>query len=79
MVLVRIEQRSEVGGIAMPDIAVEGKRFVIEAAGPDVKGLEAGDEVLMLGARNVTYFEVPGSQNLIVLKQEHVVLVKEEA
>ena len=35
------------------------------------------DKVLMLGAKNATYFELPNAKDLIVIKQEHVVLVQE--
>ena len=76
-VLIRIV---EVGvteqGIAMPASAIEGKEFHVIAAGPDVKDLKPGNKVLMIGQDRVNYFKVPASKDLIVIREEHVVLVE---
>ncbi len=78
-VLVCIHNKGEVNGIAMPDVSIQGKEFLVVAKGPDVgEDLNVGDMVLMLGAKNVTYFEVPFEPKLIIIKQEFVVLVLEE-
>ena len=77
-VLVRIVQLKEVGGLAMPDIAIQGKCFVVVAVGPDVKDLEPGDRVLMIGSEGVHYYPLPSSKDLLVIKQDHVVLVYAE-
>lgn len=75
-VLVRIVDLGETeSGLAIPQMSAQGKEFVVEGVGPKVKDLVVGDKVLMLGARNVTYFEVPNDSKLIVIKEEHVVLV----
>jgi len=75
-VLIRVVKIGQTDtGIALPDLAIEGKEFVVVAAGPEVQDLMPGDKVLMIGQRNVVYFEVPGTNDLLVIKQEHVVLV----
>lgn len=67
-------------GMKMPDNAIEGKEFIVENAGPDVKDLKKGDKVLMVAQRNSQYFDVPNHPGLIILKQEHIVLkMNEEA
>ena len=76
--LVRIVDLGEVRGIAMPDTAIQGKEFVIVAVGEEVDDLEAGNKVLMMGKQAVEFFPLPNSKDLIVIKQEHVVLVQEE-
>lgn len=72
--IVRLDATDQ--GLAMPDSAIEGKTFHVVAAGADVEDLEPGDRVLMIGQRNTTYFEVPNSRDLIVIRQEYVVLVE---
>lgn len=61
--------------ISFPDNSIQGKQFVVEAIGPAVKDLSPGDVVMMLGAPNVHYYEVPNSNDLLVIKQEHIVIV----
>jgi hypothetical protein len=77
-VLVRMTQKGESGGIAIPEVSAEGKEFHVVAVGPKVdETLQVGDQVLMVGRINDTYHEVPGCRNLILVKQENVVLVLE--
>lgn len=79
MVLIRIvEIGKTTTGIQLPQYSVQGKEFIVEAIGPDVKKLNVGDKCLMLGAKNTTYFELPSSQDLIVMEEKHVCLVIEE-
>ena len=75
-VLIRIQKLPIVDGISFPDHSIEGKEFVVEALGPKVEGLAVGDKVMALGAKHVTFYEVPNSRDLIVIRQEHVVLVR---
>ena len=75
-VLIRIvELGQNPAGIAIPQISAQGKEFHVVAVGPDVEDLDVGDKVLMLGSKNTTYFELPNSKDLIVMKEENVVLV----
>lgn len=79
-VLVRISQATTTdGGIALPDVAAQGKRFHVEAVGPDVTRLAKGDRVLLYAKEGTgDYYPVPWERNLILLKQEHVgAIVKE--
>ena len=64
-------------GIAIPQISIEGKEFRVVAVGPQVEDLEPGDKVLMTGRQGIDYFPLPRSNDLFVIKQEHVVLVDE--
>lgn len=76
-VLVRMTQKGEIGGIAIPDISAEGLEFHVVAVGPKVEGLKVGDHVLMIGRRNDNYWEVPSCRNLFIVKQEVICLVME--
>lgn len=62
------------GGVAIPQTSMQGKRFIVREVGADVEDVERGDEVMLAGQRNVTYFEIPQHPNMIVTKQEHAVL-----
>ncbi len=77
-VLVRMQYVGNVKGIEMPQSAVEGKVFFVEAIGPDVKDLEIGEKIIMRGTRGVDYFPLPNATNLFAIQEEYVVLVFEE-
>ncbi len=47
-VLLRMIKEKVLRGIAMPDVSSTGSRFIVEAVGDKVKGVEVGDEVMML-------------------------------
>lgn len=74
-VLVRVVDLGECDGIALPDQAAEGKEFHVVSVGPEVKDLEPNDRVLMIGSKNTHYYEVPGQRGLIIIREEHCVLV----
>lgn len=77
-VLVRMTQKGESNGIAIPEVSAEGKEFHVVAVGPKVDDtLKVGDQVLMVGRINDTYHEVPGCRNLLLVKEANVVLVLE--
>ena len=78
-VLVRIHRHDFVKGIRMPQVAIEGKQFVIEAVGPQVEGLQPGDTVLMVGSKaGAEFYPLPNSVDLLVIREEFVALVMEE-
>lgn len=77
-VLVRIEKIDPGDGIAMPDTAIEGKRFVVAAVGPKVEDLALGDEVLMKGDMGVDCAQVPRELNLVIIQEKNVLLVREK-
>ena len=76
--LIRMTQIGESNGIAIPEVSIEGKQFHVIAKGPKVEQLEVGDRVLMVGKLNDTYWEVPGVRNLLLIKEQNVVLILRE-
>lgn len=77
-VLVEIIEVGETdSGIALPQISIEGKEFHIRAIGPKVEDLTVGDKVLMKGRQGAEYYPLPGSNKLLVIQEQHVVLVYE--
>lgn len=75
-VLVRIVDVGQTEkGVAVPEISIHGKEFVVEGFGPDVVGLKKGDKVLMIGKEGVSYYPLPNKRDLIILKEENVVLI----
>lgn len=73
-----VELGATPSGIALPDYAIAGKKFVVEAMGEKVEDLDIGDSVLMKGQRGVEYYELPNRPDLLVIKQEFIVLVIED-
>jgi len=65
-------------GIAMPQMSIQGKRFEVVAIGPDVEDLHVGESVLMIGQVGDNYYPLPNSKDLLVIRQENVVLIFEE-
>lgn len=74
-VLVKVGPRRKIRGLEMPEKSIEGKLFTVQAVGPQVQTLKVGDSVLMGGVLNETYYQVPGTPDLIVIKQDLVILV----
>lgn len=77
LVIVRIVYVNSVKGIAMPQSSIDGKEFHVVAFGPKVEGLKEGDKVMMTGNLNEHYHQIPGQSNLIIVKQECVLLTIE--
>ena len=74
-VLVRLEKVEQVRGVAMPDIAVEGWKFIVEAVGTkDCTDLKLGDVVMINGIKGQHYSKVPNHPHLIIVRQECVIL-----
>lgn len=78
-VLVREERVEEVRGVAMPEVSAEGKRYVVVAMGKDVKELSVGESVILNGQLNVHWSYVPRHPDLIIVRQECVILVIESS
>jgi hypothetical protein len=78
LVLVKVVNLGEVRGVAMPDIAMQGKVYIVEAVGPKVEGLKQGDEVLIGGKANEDWAFLPSSKDLFITRQENVLLVVRE-
>lgn len=75
-VLVRFINLGMARGMAMPDQAAEGKEVIVISVGPDVKNLEVGDVVFMVGSLEEKVYTLPGSSDLIVSPQQNVRIVK---
>ena len=65
-------------GIAIPQGSMEGKQYLVEAIGPKVEGLKVGDRVLMVGQMGEDWGYLPGTKELLVLKESNVVLIYAE-
>lgn len=77
-VLVRVIDLGQLRGIHVPNISVEGKKYVVEAMGDAVKNLKVGDSVLMTGTVGVDWATLPGLSDLLIIKEANIVLVIEE-
>lgn len=77
-VLIRSVKLEEVRGLAMPDTAIEGKKFIVEAIGDKVENLKVGDSVLAVGNLGTTVFPLPNHKDLVVVRQEAVALIVNE-
>ena len=74
--LIRVTQLGSVGGIAVPDTAVQGKQFTVEAVGPKVEDLMVGDKVLMVGSQQTGDWSfLPNHRDLIIIREANIVLV----
>ncbi len=79
LVLVRkIDVGQTREGIMMPEVSIQGKKFQVEAMGPDVDDLDVGDFVMMIGKPGDDYYPLPNENDLIVIHQKNVALVVEE-
>lgn len=79
-VLIQIQQEAP-KLIAYPQQSREGKRNVVLAMGPNVKGLEVGDRVQSLGTpeqAGVTYVFLPGRNDLFVTRQSNVCIIERD-
>lgn len=75
-VLIKVTARDKSAhGVVLPQVSMEAKDYMVVSFGSDVKGLKAGDRVLLIGQLGMQYFPVPREQDLILIKQEGVALV----
>lgn len=74
MVLIRILDVGMIRGVALPQISVQGKRYLVEAVGHKVENLDVGDEVLMIGKEGAEYYPLSNHSDLLVIHQIHCVL-----
>lgn len=73
-VLVRVKKATE-RGLMMPDQAAQGKRYVVEAIGPEVEDLAVGEMVLMIGTEGENWGYLPNDHDLIIIKQASIALI----
>ena len=78
-VLVRIVELGETkSGIAVQQISIQGKQFVVVAIGPLVEDLKVGDKVMMIGKVGDQYYPLPNYKDLLVISEQNVVLILED-
>lgn len=73
-VLFRMSGR-EHKGLVMPDQTQVGKVRSVLAVGPDVKGLNQGDEILVIGQVGQDVVQLPNEVDLFLTKQSNVAIV----
>lgn len=73
-VLCRMVKVNTVHGLVMPDIAQEGKQYVVEAIGPKVEDLKVGDKILASGTRGVNWDFLPGFSDLFIISEKNIPL-----
>ena len=78
IVLIHRIDKGQVRGVAMPDMAAEGKELQVEACGPDVEDLQPGDVVLAIGTPGQDLIRLPGEHALFATKQQNVLMVIEK-
>lgn len=76
-VLIKMVKVEQYKGLFMPEASVQGKQFVIEEVGPDVKDLHKGDVVFVKGTPGKDIGTLPSDNNLLVAPQENVLLIME--
>lgn len=80
-VLLRKCDLGEERGIAIPDIAAQGKQCVVVAMGPDVnkkerpEELKIGDIVMTIGSIGDNYYPLPNDKDLMVFNERNIVLI----
>lgn len=62
------------GGVAVPEISIQGKKFYVVACGPKVEDLDIGEEVLMTGREGFDYFPLPNTKGMFLTQEKNVVL-----
>lgn len=77
-VLIRVVIREKLQGLVMPQSSLEGQEFVVVSQGPQVEGLENGDKVILKGVQNVDWAFLPGSSDLLMIREANVVAVVKE-
>lgn len=75
MVLIRKQPKGKVRGLHMPAASAEGVDFFVEAFGPEVKNLEIGDQIMLMGSGEEKFYPVPGDTTLLVAQQKLVAYV----
>lgn len=75
-VLFRMIDRGHVRGVAMPNIAQQGKERLVVAIGPKVEGLKVGDKVLVIGSVGQDVVQVPSETQLYMTREANVALVE---
>jgi co-chaperonin GroES (HSP10) len=65
---VKIEESES--GLAFPDYSIEGSYYLVEAIGKEVKEVELGDKVLLVGKENLQWAYIPNTKDLIITRED---------
>ena len=77
--LCKIIQQEKVGSLAMPQQSQEGKRFIVVGIGEKVKDIRVGERVILVASPGEgSYYPIPNSSGLFVIKQDFAALVVED-
>ena len=76
-VVFRLVDLGHLRGIAIPGISAQAKDRIVVACGPEVKDLEPGDSILIIGEVGQDVAPLPNEQDLYVTKQSNIILVVE--
>lgn len=71
-VIIRRRPRDTVRGLAMPDVSIQSKDFVVESCGHKVEKLKPGDVVMIAGKAGETYFDLPDDSERLVIDERLV-------
>ena len=73
--LVQVDESE--GGVAVPQISAEAKRWFVVAIGPKVENLKVGDQVEAMGTVGEDIARLPGhyDKGLYITKEANILLV----
>ena len=67
------------GGVALPDVSPEGKSNYVLAVGENVKDLNPGDRILVIGVLGQDVVHLPREKSMMLTKSANVMLTVEGA
>lgn len=74
-IIFRLVNRGELRGVAMPDVASQGKDMLIVAVGPKVTDLKPGMKVWAIGQKGQDLMAFPDDPTLFLTREANVVLI----
>jgi hypothetical protein len=76
-VVVKMTNNPYAGRIAVSQNSPEAFRFHVIAIGPQVTGLDVGNRVYMMGSLKVDYDFMPGTKDLIQIREKMITVIVE--
>lgn len=73
-VVIKAEKVGLVRGLEMPQTSAESERYVVQAVGPKVEGLQPGDVVLVIGEKGLNWSMIPRERDLFVTREENIIM-----
>lgn len=76
LVLIRLQRkRITSNGVAIPENAPESLEWFVEAVGPEVNGLNAGDQVLVMGTVGQDIAQMLGLKDYYLTRETNIMCV----